>query len=168
MNALRRISDLSKPLKDERRGHKNPRMSQRVKVRQNLSKRLKANVYRRQRMKMQSQKNLLINCTGHPIMHRTPNTNQGMRSRTSNAKKLIFFSFLSNLFGKYLNSYLSQGWRTRTTTISHILKKKKCPLTPLKLHFTHDSSQEKLALHASSKLSLSRSWSMFKESCTLF
>ena len=27
MNALRRISDLSKPLKDERRGHKNHHMS---------------------------------------------------------------------------------------------------------------------------------------------
>ena len=42
MNAFRRISDLSKPLKDEHRGHKNQNMSSRVKVRQNLSKHLKA------------------------------------------------------------------------------------------------------------------------------
>ena len=45
MTALRsfdRISDLGKPLKDERRGHKNYLMSKRVKVRQNVSKRLKA------------------------------------------------------------------------------------------------------------------------------
>ena len=37
-----RISDLTKPLKDERRGHKNHHMSWRVKVSQNVSKRLKA------------------------------------------------------------------------------------------------------------------------------
>ena len=37
-----RISDLSKPLKDERWGHKNHHVSYRVKVRQNVSKRLKA------------------------------------------------------------------------------------------------------------------------------
>ena len=42
MNALRRISDLSKPLKDERPGHKNHHISSRVKVGQNLSKHLKA------------------------------------------------------------------------------------------------------------------------------
>ena len=45
MNALRsfdRISDLSKPLKDEHRGHKNYHMSYRVKVRQNVSQRPKA------------------------------------------------------------------------------------------------------------------------------
>ena len=30
---------------------------------------------RRRRTKMKSQKNPLINCTGHPIMLRTPNTN---------------------------------------------------------------------------------------------
>ena len=36
------ISDLSKPLKDERWGHKNHHVSYRVKVRQNVSKRLKA------------------------------------------------------------------------------------------------------------------------------
>ena len=42
MNAFRRISDLREPLKDERRGHKSHHMSWRVKVRQNLGKRLKA------------------------------------------------------------------------------------------------------------------------------
>ena len=45
MTALRsfdKISDLSKPLKDERRGHQNYHMSKRVKVMQNVSKRLKA------------------------------------------------------------------------------------------------------------------------------
>ena len=34
-----------------------------------------ANVCRRRRTKLQSQKTSIIDCTGHPIMHRTPNTN---------------------------------------------------------------------------------------------
>ena len=61
----------------EERGHKNHRVSLRVKVRQNLSKRLKA-----RQMCVDdddenaiSKKASLINITGHPIMRRTPNTN---------------------------------------------------------------------------------------------
>ena len=33
------------------------------------------NACRRRRRRMHSRKISLINCTGHPIMHRTPNTN---------------------------------------------------------------------------------------------
>ena len=69
-----RIADLRKRLKDERRGHTNHHVSWRVKVRQNVSKRLKA-----RQMSVDDECNLektsLINCTEHPIMHRTPNTN---------------------------------------------------------------------------------------------
>ena len=39
-------------------------------------------------------KTSLINCTGHPIMHRTPNTNQGLRSRTSNATATTDFQLV--------------------------------------------------------------------------
>ena len=72
MYALQRqIEDLRKRLKNERRGHSNHHVSSHVKVRQNVSNRLKAR-----------QMCPPINCTGPPIiMHRTPNTN----SRTSNA-----------------------------------------------------------------------------------
>ena len=38
-------------------------------------------------MSTTNEKTSLINCTGHPIMHRIPNTNLGLRSRTSNAIK---------------------------------------------------------------------------------
>ena len=56
-------------------------------ARQNEAKRMQppqreANVCRR---KCNLGKASLINCTGHPIMHRTPNINQGLRSRISNA-----------------------------------------------------------------------------------
>ena len=84
-----------KPLKDERRGHKNHHMSQRVKVRQNLSKRLKARqMCVDDERKCNLKKNSLINCTGHPIMHRTPKTYQGLRSRTSNAIRRLCISIL--------------------------------------------------------------------------
>ena len=84
------IADLSKPLKDERRGHTNHRVKWRVKVRQNVSKRLKARqicVDDDDDDECNLEKTSLINCTGDLIMHRTPNTNYGLRSQTSNAKK---------------------------------------------------------------------------------
>ena len=76
MTALRsfdRISDVSKPLKDERRGHILPHEL----VRQSEAKRKQApqseaNVCRRRRHKCK--KTSVINCTGHPTMHSTPNT----------------------------------------------------------------------------------------------
>ena len=68
-----RIADLSKRLEDERRGHTNQHASWCIKVRQNVSKRLKA-----RQMCVNANaisKTSLNNCTGHPIMHKTPNRN---------------------------------------------------------------------------------------------
>ena len=81
-----RIADRSKRLKHGRGGHRNHHVNERVKVRQNVSKRLKA----RQMCvddddECNLEKTSLIDFTGHPIMHRSPTTNQGLRSRTSNA-----------------------------------------------------------------------------------
>ena len=82
MYALQRqLADLRKRLKNERRGHSNHQVSQHVKVRQNVSNRLKARQMCVDTNAI-SEKTSLINCTGHPIiMHRITNTN----SRTSNA-----------------------------------------------------------------------------------
>ena len=82
MYALQRqLADVRKRLKNERRGHSNHHVSQHVKVRQNVSNRLKARQMCVDTNAI-SEKNSLINCTGHPIiMHRLTNTN----SRTSNA-----------------------------------------------------------------------------------
>ena len=59
-----------------------------VKVRQNVSKHFKV-----RQMCVDDDENAisktvtsLINYTGHPIRHKTPNTNKELRSRTSNAK----------------------------------------------------------------------------------
>ena len=60
-------------------------VSQRVKVRQNVSKHFKV----RQMCVDDDEITFLINCTGHPITHKTPNTNYGLRSRTSNAIKKL-------------------------------------------------------------------------------
>ena len=58
MNALRRISDLSKPLKDERRGHKNHHeLARQSEAKLKQAPQSEANVCRR-RTKMQSQKKL--------------------------------------------------------------------------------------------------------------
>ena len=57
-------------------------------MRQNASKRLKARqmcVDDDDDNECNLEKTSLINCTGHPILHRKPNTNLGLRSRTSNA-----------------------------------------------------------------------------------
>ena len=73
MNALQRQN--SRPRQTERQGHTNHQVIQRVKVRQNVSKRLKT-----RQMCVATQKTSLINCTGHPIMYRKPNRNNGLRS----------------------------------------------------------------------------------------
>ena len=65
-----------KPLKDERRGHKNHHeLARQSEAKLKQAPQSEANVCRRRRTKMQSPKTSIINCTGHPIMHRTPNTN---------------------------------------------------------------------------------------------
>ena len=70
-----RISDLSKPLKDERRGHKNHHeLARQSEAKCKQAPQSEANVCRRRR-KCNLKKTSLINCTGHPIMHRTPSTN---------------------------------------------------------------------------------------------
>ena len=79
MAALRsfdRVSDLIKPLKDERRGHKYYHgLARQSEAKHKQAPQSEANVCRRRR-KMQSQTEpSLINYTGHPIMHRTPTTN---------------------------------------------------------------------------------------------
>ena len=77
MNALRRISDLSKPLKDERR--QKAEESPHELARQSEAKRKQApqseeNVSTTTTNENEiSKKTSLINCTGHPIMHRAPN-----------------------------------------------------------------------------------------------
>ena len=59
MNALRRKSDLSKPLKDERRGHKNHHeLACQSEAKLKHAPQSEANVCLRRRTKMQSQKNL--------------------------------------------------------------------------------------------------------------
>ena len=58
MNSLRRILDLSKPLKDERRGHKNHHeLARQSEAKLKQAPQNEANVCRRRRTKMQSQKN---------------------------------------------------------------------------------------------------------------
>ena len=60
MTALRsfdRVSDLSKPLKDERRGHKNhDELARQSEAKRKQAPQSEANVCRRRRRKMQSQK----------------------------------------------------------------------------------------------------------------
>ena len=59
MNALRRKSDISKPLKDEHRGHKNHHeLARQSEAKLKQAPQSEANVCRRRRTKMQSQKNL--------------------------------------------------------------------------------------------------------------
>ena len=65
MNALRRMSDLSslsKPLKDERRGHKKSphELARQSEAKLKQARQSEANVCRRRRTKMQSQKYLLL------------------------------------------------------------------------------------------------------------
>ena len=65
MNALRRMSDLSslsKPLKDERRGHKKSphELARQSEAKLKKARQSEANVCRRRRTKMQSQKYLLL------------------------------------------------------------------------------------------------------------
>ena len=77
MNDLRRQNSSPQQTLDERRGHTNHQVSYRVKVRQNVSKRLKARqiCVDDDDEDVISKKTSLINCTGHPLMHRTPNKN---------------------------------------------------------------------------------------------
>ena len=64
-----------------------------------------ANVCRRRRT-CNLEKTSLINCTGHPITHRTPNTNYGLRSRTT-VFRLPCYSYFKNKRLSLLNaSYL--------------------------------------------------------------
>ena len=81
---LDRISDLSWTPRTHETPREIPRQSE-TKRKQALQS--EANVCRRQR-KCNLKKTSLINCTGHPIRHRTPNTNEGLRSRTSNEKSI--------------------------------------------------------------------------------
>ena len=65
MNALRRMSELSslsKPLKDERRGHKKSphELARQSEAKLKQARQSEANVCRRRRRKMQSQKYLLL------------------------------------------------------------------------------------------------------------
>ena len=56
MNALRRISDLSKPWKDERRGESPHELARQSEAKLKQAPQSEANVCRRRRTKMQSQK----------------------------------------------------------------------------------------------------------------
>ena len=59
MNALQRISDLRKPLKDERLGHKNHHeLARQSEAKLKQAPESEENVCRRRRTKMKSQKNL--------------------------------------------------------------------------------------------------------------
>ena len=89
MYALRSFSTL---LKDKRftktRTHESPReLARQSEAKRKQAPQSEANVCRH---KCNLKKTSLINCTRHPIMHRTPNTNKGLRSRTSNAIKRRF------------------------------------------------------------------------------
>ena len=69
-----RISDLGKPLKDERRGHTNHHeLARQSEAKRKQTPQSEANVCGRRKCNLK--KTSLINCTGYPIMHRTPNTN---------------------------------------------------------------------------------------------
>ena len=88
MNALRReIAHLSKRLEDERkRKHESPReLTRQSEAKRRQSPQSEANVCRH---KCNLEKTSLINCTGHPIMQRTPT------HRTSSWKSLPVVRFL--------------------------------------------------------------------------
>ena len=86
MNALRRQN--SRPQQTfERwtpRTHESPReLAHQSEAKRKQAPQSEAKVCRH---KCNLKKTSLTNCTGHPIMHSTPNGNWGLRSRTSNAK----------------------------------------------------------------------------------
>ena len=121
MYALQRqLADVRKRLKNERRGHSNHHVSQHVKVRQNVSNRLKARQMCVDTNAI-SEKNSLINCTGHPIiMHRITNTN----SRTSNAintQRVCQTRVHKSLIGNNLPDTLSP-WGNKTQSTSKTSK----------------------------------------------
>ena len=79
MNDLQRQNSKPQQTFERRtpRTHESPReLTRQSEAKRKQAPQSDANVCRRRR-RMQSRKNLdsLINCTGHPIIHRTPNTN---------------------------------------------------------------------------------------------